>query len=113
MSYQPNPMNANGVNEQEVLDDAKKNLTAIIAYSHVHNTDLEHAYTGVTGRPYPAGRSLKLTGNGFEMTKDRTVKSVLGKYVAPIAAGALTAGFGIPALVGAGSVEAGGATTGA
>ena len=45
------------------------------------------------------------------MTKDRTVKSVLGKYVAPIA-GAVVAPFALPALLGGGGAAAGGAGCG-
>jgi hypothetical protein len=83
-----------------------QNAEKIKSWKAMHGGDLEHAYQAVTGQPWPEGRSVKIGGKGPEMTKDRTVKSVLGKYVAPIAAGALTAGFALPALAGVGAASA-------
>ena len=90
----------------------------IEAYKRQHGGDLEGAFQRVTGTPWPEGRSVKIHDGVPEMTKDRTVKSVLGKYVAPIGAGALTAltlGGAAPALAGlfgGGGAAAGGAAAG-
>lgn len=106
MSYKLNPMNANGVNEREFQDLYTKNRTAIEAWAKAnpHVKDPREAgFQAITGQPWPSGRSVNGSG---QMTKDRTVKSVLGKYVAPIAAG-VAAPFILPALLGGGA--AGGA----
>lgn len=81
-----------------------QNKEAIDAYVRAHSggkDPREAAFKAITGLDWPAGRGVNSKG---AMTADRTVKSVLGKYVAPIAAGALTAGFALPALAGGGTV---------
>lgn len=90
-------------------------------YKQQHGGDLEGAFGAVAGTPWPSGRSVKISHGQPEMTKDRTIGSVLGKWVAPIAGGALTAltlGGAAPALAGlfgggGGGVAGGGLGTGA
>ena len=101
MAYTPNSMNANGVNEGTFQELYTQNKEAIDAYVRAHpggKDPREAAFKAVTGQPWPEGRGVNSSG---QMTKDRTVKSVLGKYVAPIAAG-VAAPFALPALLGAG-----------
>ena len=89
--------------EHLYLNRFTENRRAIEAYKARYGGDLEGAYQAVMGEPWPEGRSVKISHGRPELTKDRTVKSVLGKYVAPIGAGALTAltlGGGAPALAG-------------
>lgn len=109
--------------EQAYVDLLNQNDQAIWNVHKQRNIPLEDAFQIVTGKPWLEGRSIKFvggtkgnTGNGFEVTKDRTVKSVLGKYVAPIAGGALaalTAGGALPGLAamfgGGGGASAAGA----
>lgn len=115
MAYTINSAKDSQGDEQLFLDAFNQNLPAIAAYKQANGGDLEGAFRAVTGTPWPSGRSVKMKGSAGEMTKDRTVKSVLGKYVAPIAAGgliALTAGGAAPAVAsmfggGGGSVAGG------
>jgi hypothetical protein len=105
-----------GFTEQEVLARFVARQPEIMAYKRRHGGALEDAFRAVTGEPWPSGRSVKVHGDGrAELTKDRTTKSVLGKYVAPIAAG-VAAPFLLPALAagaGAGGAAAGIGETGA
>ena len=91
MAYNPNPMNANGVDERSFMDAFNQYRPAIEAYKQQHGGDLEGAFHAVTGNKWPDGRSVKIHDGVPVMTKDRTFKSILGKYVAPIAAGAAIA----------------------
>jgi hypothetical protein len=119
-----------GQTEQDFLDRFNMNLPAILAYKQAHGGDLEGAYGHVMSEPWPAGRSVKMGKHGPEMTKDRTVKRVLGEialgagiaaggyFAAPAIAGALGAGGGAAGATGAaatagGGVAGGGLTTGA
>jgi hypothetical protein len=77
--------------ELQYLQVFNQNLPAILAYKKAHGGDLEGAFQAVTGKPWPSDRSVKLNNGRGEITADRTVKSVLGRYVAPIGAAALTA----------------------
>lgn len=79
----------------------------ILAYKQQHGGDLEGAFAKVTGVPWPENRSVKMSNGAPEITADRTVKSVLGRYVAPIAAGAL-GGFGLAGMGPLGGVLGGG-----
>ena len=112
MAYRPQP------GEAQFLAFFNQRRPEIEAYKRQHGGDLEGAFQRVTGTPWPEGRSVKIHGGVPEMTKDRTVKSVLGKYVAPIGVGALTAltfGGAAPALAGlfgGGGAAAGGAAAG-
>ena len=117
MGYNLNSARDSRGDEHLYVEDFNKNRAAIEAYKRQHGGDLEGAYRAVTGRPWPSGRSVKISNGRPEMTKDRTVGSVLGKYVAPIGAGALTAltlGGGAPVLAGVlgGGGTAGGAAAG-
>lgn len=114
MAYTLNSASDSRGDEAQYVARFNANLPAITAYKRQHGGDWEGAYGAVIGHPWPAGRSVKVTNGRGEMTKDRTVKSVLGKYVAPIAAG-VAAPFALPALVGGGGAAAGaaGAGTGA
>ena len=110
-----------GQTEADFMARFNKNRAAIENYKQMHGGDLEGAYQAVTKEPWPAGRSVKISHGVPEMTADRTTKSVLAKYVAPIGAGALTAltlGGAAPALAGmfgggGGAAGAGGAATAA
>lgn len=105
--------------ERVFVDKFTRYRTAIEAYKRQHGGDLEGAYQAVTGEAWPAGRSVKIHDGRVEMTKDRTVRSVLGKYVLPAAAavaapyllGALGGGAGgyIGADVASTAASAGGA----
>lgn len=101
MSYQLNSAKDAQGDEQVFMTKFNARRAEIEKYKQAHGGDLEGAYASVTGEQWPAGRSVKISHGQPEMTKDRTVKSVLGKYVAPIGAGALTAltlGGAAPAL---------------
>lgn len=113
-----------GQTEQDYMNLFNKNDAAIWQYHKQTGAPLEDSFQAVTGRPWPAGRSIKWvggtkgnSGNGFEFTKDRTVKSVLGKYIAgPAAYGtaiALTGGAASPLLFGLGGGAAAGTGSGA
>ncbi len=106
MAYKLNSAKDSQGDEDQYVQDFIANQAAIEQYKRANGGDLEHAYQAVTGKPWPAGRSVKIKHGTAEMTKDRTVKSVLGKYVAPIAAG-VAAPFILPLIAGAGG--AGGA----
>jgi hypothetical protein len=114
MAYTLNSAKDSRGDEDQFVADFNKNFAAIEAYKRQRGGDYESAYQAVTGKSWPSGRSVKAKGGVGQMTKDRTVKSVLGKYVAPIGAGALTAltlGGAAPAL--AGLFGGGGAAGGA
>src|SRR3990167_6635315 len=81
-------------------------------YKQQHGGDLEVAFGAVTGTPLPEGRSVKISHGQPELTKDRTVKSVLGKYVALPAAIGATAMFAPGALPAIGKGLAGAAMKG-
>ncbi len=106
MAYTLNSAKDARGDEHLFVQSAQKNLAAITAYKRKNGVDYETAYQRVTGQPWPEGRSLKVENGHAVMTKDRTVKSVLGKYVAPIA-GAVAAPFVLPALAGLGGGAAG------
>jgi hypothetical protein len=94
--YSLNPMNANGVDERTFQTLYTQNKDAIDAYVRAHpkgKDPREAAFAAVTGQPWPDGRGVNSAG---QMTKDRTVKSVMGKYVVPIAAAAVTGGAALP-----------------
>lgn len=97
MAYNPVEQNNNGVNEIEYLQDFMRNQVAIEAYKRTRGGSYEDAYRAVVGTPWPDGRSVKISNGQPEMTKDRTFKSVMGKYVLPIAAGAV-GGFGLAGM---------------
>mgnify|MGYP001581377981 CR=1 FL=1 len=99
MAYTVNSASDSRGDEHTFVRRFEQNQGAILAYKQQHGGDLEGAYRAVTGESWPAGRSVKIRNGRAEMTKDRTVKSVLGKYVAPIA-GAVAAPFALPALFG-------------
>jgi hypothetical protein len=114
MAYAINSAKDSRGDEHLFMDRFTQNRAAIEAYRRQHGGDLEGAYRAVTGEAWPEGRSVKMSNGRPEMTKDRTFKSVMGKYVAPIGAGALTAltmGGAAPAL--AGLFGGGGAAGGA
>lgn len=111
MAYQLNSASDASGHEELFVQKFKANQAKIVAYKQAHGGDLEHAYQAVTGEPWPEGRSVKLKNGEPEMTKDRTVRSVLGKYVLPAAA-AVVAPYAIGALAGGGAA-AGGAAAGA
>lgn len=114
MAYQINSAKDASGQEHLFMEMFNRLAPQIQAYKQQRGGDLEGAFQAITGTPWPEGRSVKLGRGGIpEMTKDRTVKSVLGKYVVPIAAGALTAGFGIPALMAGGGAAAAGGGAGA
>ena len=104
--------------EQLFLDDFRKNQVAIQAAKRQFGGDLEGAYQRVTGKPWPAGRSVKLSGGVPIITKDRSVKSVLAKVgqvaaiAAPIVAAPFTGGMSL-AAIGALSGAAGAKLSGA
>lgn len=99
MSYNPT-----SPEEQQFMADFQKNWPAIQEFRRQYPKEsLEGAYYKVTGKQWMPGRSVELDNGQPVMSKDRTVKSVLGKYVAPIGAGALTAltmGGAAPVLAG-------------
>lgn len=85
MAYQPMG------DESGYMGEFTQNLPAIEAYKRQHGGDYEKAFQAVTGKPWPKGRSVKVKNGVPEMTKDRTFKSVMGKYVLPAAGIAATA----------------------
>lgn len=87
-----------GFTELDFMNRFAQHRDAIEQYKKQHGGDLEGAYQAVTGEPWPSGRSVKIHDGQPEMTKDRTVKSVLGKYVAAPAAIGATAIFAPAAL---------------
>lgn len=107
MAYTLNSAKDSQGDEGQFIADFRKNQGSILAYQQQNGGDLEGAYQKVTGKPWPAGRSVKMSKGVPEMTKDRTVKSVLGKYVAPIAAAA-AAPYLLPLLAGGGATTAAG-----
>ena len=114
MAYTINSAKDSAGDEDQYVEAARQRQAEIQAYKAANGGDLEGAFKAVTGTPWPEGRSLKIGKSGPEMTKDRTVKSVLGKYVLPIAAAAATP-F-VPGLLPAvmqGLSSAGGAVSGA
>lgn len=113
MAYTLNSAKDSLGNEDQFLATFTANQRAIEDYKRRNGGDYERAFQAVTGTPWPEGRSVKVKNGVPEMTKDRTVKSVLGKYVLPIAAG-VAAPYVYGALAGGGAVAGGGAaaTTG-
>ena len=98
MAYTINSAKDAGGNEDLYLQDFIQNQDQIQSYKNSHGGALEDAYQAVTGRPWPKGRSVKVGKNGAEMTKDRTAKSIIGKYLAAPAAIGATAVFAPGAL---------------
>jgi len=111
MSYQDKAT----TQELAYLETFREYQAQIIAYRAAHGGDLEGAFQKVTGIPWPQNRSVKITNGSPEITADRTFKSVMGRYVAPIAGAAATA-FGVPGLlpglIGGGGSAAGGIAPG-
>lgn len=91
MSYTINSAKDSHGDEQLYMELFNQRRAEIEQYKQTHGGDLEGAFQAVTGKPWPSGRSVKIHNGVPEMTKDRTVKSVLGKYVAPIGAAAAMA----------------------
>ena len=86
--------------ELATLADFNKNLPAIQDFRRRYpKEDLEGAYFKVTGKKWPEGRSVKLENGKGEITGDRTAKSVLGRYVAPIGVAAAMAIPGVREVV--------------
>lgn len=110
MSYTINSAKDSHGDEDKFMQAFNANLPKIMAYKQQHGGDLEGAFGAVMGTPWPAGRSVKVKNGAGEMTKDRTVKSVLGKYVALPAAIAATAAFAPGALPAIGHAMASGAS---
>lgn len=112
MAYTINSAKDSLGNEQDFMDDFTRNQAAIEAHKRTRGGSYEDAYKAVTGKSWPKGRSVKVKDGRAEMTKDRTVKSVMGKYVLPAAAAALTGGaaLGVGPLAGVFGGAAGGAT---
>lgn len=108
MAYQLNTAKDSRGDEHLFMDQFQKRLPDILRYKREHGGDLEGAFQQVTGTPWPAGRSVKMNDGQPEMTKDRSVGSVLGKYVAPAGLAALAA-FAPAALPAAGKALFGGA----
>lgn len=98
MSYTINSAKDSKGDEQLYMEVFNRLAPQIQQYKQQHGGDLEGAFGAVTGTPWPDGRSVKMSHGVPEMTKDRTVKSVLGKYVALPAAVAATAAFAPAAL---------------
>lgn len=105
MAYALNSAKDSKGDEDQYVALATANAQKIYAYKAAHGGDFEHAFQAVTGKPWPEGRSLKMHDGQAEMTKDRTVKSVLGKYVLPAAA-AVIAPWALGAIGGAGGTTA-------
>ena len=104
--------------EYQFMREFEENLPAILEWKRQYPKESwEDTFQKVTGKPWMHGRSVKEKGGRFEMTKDRTVKSVLGKYVALPAAYAgavmLTGGAASPLLFGATGAGAGAGAAGA
>lgn len=113
MAYTINSAKDASGQEQLYMELFNRLAPQIQAYKQQHGGDLEGAFGAVTGTPWPSGRSVKLGKGGVpEMTKDRTVKSVLGKYVAAPAAIGATALFAPAALPAVGKALAGAALKG-
>lgn len=97
--------------EQLFLDDFRQNQAAIEAAKRQFGGDLEGAYQRVTGKPWPAGRSVKLSGGVPTITKDRSAKSVLAKVgqvaaiAAPIVAAPFTGGMSLAAISAIGALS--------
>ena len=113
MAYTLNSAKDARGDEHLFLQEFTARQAEIEASKRQHGGDLEAAFQRVTGKPWPAGRSVKISHGVPEMTKDRTVRSVLGKVVLPAAAAALTGGaaLGVGPLAGvfgAGAVGAAG-----
>lgn len=98
MPYELNSAKDATGNEQLYMELFNRMAPQILAYKQQRGGDLEGAFKAVTGTPWPEGRSVKISHGAPEMTKDRTVKSVLGKYVAAPAAIGATAMFAPAAL---------------
>ena len=86
MPYTPNAARDSVGDERRFMQRFQQHQAAIVAYKQRYGGDLEGAYRAVTGESWPSGRSVKIKNGIAEMTKDRTVKSVLGKYIAGPAA---------------------------
>lgn len=115
MAYQLNSAKDSRGDEQLYMEVFNRLRPQIEAYKQQHGGDLEGAFGAVTGTPWPEGRSVKISHGVPEMTKDRTIGSVLGKFVAAPAAIAATSIFAPGALpaVGKGLLGAGKALGGA
>ena len=98
MGYTINSAKDSRGDEQLYMELFNRMAPQIQAYKKQRGGDLEGAFKAVTGTPWPEGRSVKMSHGAPTMTKDRTVKSVLGKYVAIPAAVAATAAFAPGAL---------------
>lgn len=98
MSYTLNSAKDASGQEQLYMEVFNRLSPQIQQYKQQHGGDLEGAFGAVTGTPWPSGRSVKISHGVPEMTKDRTIKSVLGKYVALPAAIGATAMFAPAAL---------------
>lgn len=115
MGYTINSAKDSRGDEDQFVARFNQNLPAIQAYKQQNGGAWEDAYQAVMKQPWPEGRSVKLNNGQAEMTKDRTVKSVLGKYVAlpaGIAAGGYLAAPAIAGALGAGGAAAGGGVVG-
>lgn len=112
MGYTINSAKDSQGNEQLYMELFNRLSPQIQQYKQQHGGDLEGAFGAVTGQPWPSGRSVKISHGQPEMTKDRTVKSVLGKYVAAPAAIGATALFAPAALPAVGHALAGAAMHG-
>lgn len=98
MAYTVNSAKDSSGQEHLYMELFNRLAPQIIAYKKQHGGDLEGAFQKITGTPWPEGRSVKLNDGVPEMTKDRTFKSVLGKYIAAPAAIGATALFAPAAL---------------
>lgn len=107
MAYTLNSAKDARGDEHLFMEVFARHRAAIEQYQRTHGGDLEGAFQAVIGTPWPAGRSVKIANGVPEMTKDRTVLSVLGKYVAPIA-GAVAAPYLLPLITGGGGAAAAG-----
>ncbi len=111
MAYTINSAKDSQGDEHTFLQRFAAAQPAIEAYKRSRGGDLESAFQAVTGTPWPSGRSVKIKSGVPQMTKDRTAKSVLGKYVAlpaAMAAGGYMAAPAIMGAMGAGAGVAGG-----
>lgn len=98
MAYTINSAKDSRGNEDQFMARFNQNRAAIEAYKRQRGGDLEGAYQAVTGEAWPEGRSVKISHGQPEMTKDRTARSVIGKYIAAPAAIGATAAFAPGAL---------------
>lgn len=112
MSYTLNSAKDSKGNEDLYMELFNRELPQIQQYKSQHGGDLEGAFGAINGTPWPSGRSVKLSHGVPEMTKDRTIGSVLGKFVAAPAAIAATAMFAPGALPAIGHALAGAAMHG-